>query len=65
MMFALLRMVGFVSGYILIRESYKALKQLSPKGYTYNLERMSKSEIRDLLVYAQDDNTRSVLQSYL
>ena len=64
-MFAFLRLFGFFSGFILVRESYKALKQLTPGGYTHNLARMSKDQIRDLLDTAADDETRAVLQSYL
>ena len=63
-MLNLLKIVGFFTGFTLIRLSWQAIRDQG-EGREINLSRMSKEEIRDLLDCAADDHTRSVLQSYL
>ena len=63
-MFILLRLVGFFTGFTLIKLAWQAIQEENG-GRTLNLDRMSKDEIQDLLDCASDAHTRSVLQSYL
>ena len=64
-MFILLRLAGFFTGFTLIRLAWREIQASRPSGHVLNLDKMSKDDIRDLLVEAADERTKAMLQSYL